>query len=211
MGRLAWYGFGLAALSAIGAAFFLPSSSEAPNPARIRADVNAAIEERIGHPWRVRRLRVAAIPISGPSGPFLIDAEVELDEPTFIRLEQVNGITFGDHLGLPGFTKRLRGKIWLDQASATTLVRLDIDNADTLGQMGTPQSGITGRVLVRGSDEARQWVSVSGCFGTCLPDRLGEIKHGENGHRREQNAEGERADEAEASRSPDEADKHRQQ
>ena len=83
---------------------------EAPNPARLRADVNAAIEERIGHPWRVRRLRVAAIPISGPSGPFLIDAEVELDEPTFIRLEQVNGVTFGDHLGLPGFTKRLRGK-----------------------------------------------------------------------------------------------------
>jgi hypothetical protein len=210
MGRLAWYGFGLAALSAIGTAF-LSLGDEAPNPARLRADVNAAIEERIGHPWRVKRLRVAAIPKSGPSGPFLIDAEVELDEPTFIRLERINGVTFGDHLGLPGFTKRLRGKIWLDQASATTLTRLDLDNAEALGQMGTPQSGIAGRVLVRGSEEARQWVSASGCLGTCLPDRFGEVKHGENGHRREQDTEGERADEAEAPGFPEEADKHRQQ
>jgi hypothetical protein len=87
--------------------------------------------------------------------------------------------------------------------------------------MGTPQSRIAGRVIVRGSAEAQQWIrtsalaaapvsSSSGCLGACLIDRLGEVKRGENSHGREQKREHERADEPEASGSPDETDKHRQ-
>src|SRR4051812_27323522 len=190
MGRVALYGLGLAALSAIGA-LFLAAGEEPAGPGRIREDVSAAIEERIGHPWRVRRLRISTIPSSGSLGPFLIDAEVELDESTFIRLEQVNGVTVADRVGSPGFRKRLLGKLWLDRPVAKTFARLDIDNVEILNQMGVPQSRIAGRILVRGSPEAQKWVSalalqapspdaISGCSGACLPDRLGEVKHDEN-------------------------------
>jgi hypothetical protein len=214
LSRLARYGIGAAALSAIGAAFLLPaliSGSEPAAPARLRADINAAIEERIGHPWRVRRLRVAPAPSSGPSGPFLIDVEVELDEPTFTRLEQADGVTFADPVGEPGYKKRLQGKIWLDQPAAMVLARLDLDNAETLGRMGTPVSRIAGRVVVRGSPDALRLGSASGCPGACPSDRLGQVKHGEDGNRREQDAKDESAQEADASLASEQPDKHRQQ
>lgn len=210
VGRLARYGIGAAAISAIGAVFLL-SGGKAADPVRLRADISSAIEERIGHPWRVRRLRIAAMPSSGPSGPFLIDVEVALNEPTFTRLETAAGVTFVDPVAESGFKKRLQGKIWLDQPAATVLARLDIDNAETLARMGTPMSRIAGRVVVRGSSEASRWSAASGCLGACLPDRFGEIKHGEDGQWREQDAKGERAEEAEAPRASEEADEYRQQ
>jgi hypothetical protein len=159
---------------------------------------------------------------SGTLGPFLIDAEVELGEATFSRLERVNGIAIGDRLGFPGFKKRLQGKLWLDQSAATTFARIDIDNVETLNGMGTPQSKIAGRILVRGSLEAQQWISASAleasspgvtswCSGACLSDRLGEIKHDEDGNRREQKAKRKGADESEASSAPEESNEHGKQ
>jgi hypothetical protein len=221
MERVAWYGVGLAALSAIGT-LFLSAGRNPVEPARIRAEVSATIEERIGTPWRVRHLRISAIPSSGALGPFLINAQVELGEPTFSRLEQVNGIVIGDQIGSPGFKKRLLGKLWLDQSAVTTFARIDIDNVESLSEMGTPQSRIAGRILVRGSPEAQQWVSASAleasspgasswCSGACLPDRFGEIKHDENDNRREQKAKRKRAHESEASGAPEEPYEHRKQ
>jgi hypothetical protein len=221
MERVARYGFGLAALSVIGT-LFLSAGGAPVEPAKIRADVSASIEERIGTPWQVRRLRILMTPASGTLGPFLIDAEVELGEATFSRLERVNGIVIGDRLGSPGFKKHLQGKLWLDQSAATTFARIDIDNVETLSGMGTPQSKIAGRILVRGSSEAQQWISASAleasspgatswCSGACLSDRLGEIKHDEDGNRREQKAKRKGADESEASSAPEESNEHGKQ
>ncbi|QQP93598.1 hypothetical protein IGS68_31740 (plasmid) [Skermanella sp. TT6] len=217
MASPAGYALAFAALIAAGAAWWYP----AREPARatpIRDAVSAAIEQRIGHPWRVRTLHVRAPVPADAEGSYLVDVEVELAEPTFTALELVEGATLATAVGSPGYSKRLFGRLWLDEGNAAAPVRLHIDNMATLDRMGTPLSRIPGRVIARDSFEFERWSAApqatagagdSACLGRCPLDRLGHVENQEGDQRREEQAEHEGADETATAAAADEADDYR--
>ncbi|UEM24888.1 hypothetical protein JL100_034695 (plasmid) [Skermanella mucosa] len=217
MASRAGYALALAALIAAGAAWWYPERE----PARatpIRDAVSAAIERRIGHPWRVRTLHVRAPSPADADGSYPVYAEVELAEPTFTALEPVEGATLATAVGSPGYSKRLFGRLWLDEGNAAAPMRLDIDNMATLDRMGTPLSRIPGRVIARDSFEFVKWSAApramaragdSACLDRCPLDRLGHVEHQERGQRREEQAEHEGAYEAATAVAADEADHYR--
>jgi hypothetical protein len=211
----------LAGIAAVAGVFWWHPAEETIRATPIREAISSAVERHVGYPWVVRRLRVTESPASGrEAAPYRIEVEVELMEPTFTALEPVDGITVASTVGTVGFSKRLRGGVWLDAGDAATLHRVEIDNLVTLDRMGTPLSMIPGRVIARGSADFKKWSAergsgplapddVSSGLCPCLGDRIGEIEQQEDDQWREQDAEHERSDETASAIASNQADQDR--